>query len=262
MTDFIKDNVNVEVELDEYGHVPIAIQDQHTDIVDLQLCNKIADIELSTQPDIDQNVVSLVAGHGVVAGNVICFKSGIHFYQGIAIAVSTNDITLDSPLDFSFPVGSEAFRSVSNMAVNGSVTPVIFKVSPPASTKWDLCRVIITMTDDLAMDDGKFGGISAISKGVVIRKKNASYKNIFNAKTNGDFRSRSFDVQYLDATLGPGGLYGFGCRRSFNGFDKNGVVIRLDGDTADEFQFIIQDDLTGLSSLRACIQGHVVSGES
>lgn len=47
-------------------------------------------------------------------------------------------------------------------------------------------------------------------------------------------------------------------RRSFAGQDKNGVVIRLNGDQGDEFQVIVQDNLTGLTHFRTVVQGHVV----
>ena len=250
---------NVEVLVTPRGNVPTEWQDQSTDIVDIFLCRAQNDVTLAANAVIDTNTLTLVAGHGFVADDYICIRENSRFYQARVVSVNVNVITLDLPLDYAFTTAALASRRTINMNVDGSVTPITFFVSPPPGTTWDICRMIITMADNASMDDGKFGGITGgLARGVVFRKKNHLYKNIFAARNNGDFRSRSFDVQYLDASLGPGGLYGFGCRRSFNGLDKNGVTIRLSSDTQDEFQCIVQDDLTSLSSLRVVIQGHVV----
>lgn len=234
----------------------IAIQDQHTDIIDLLLCRLLNAVTLSAPTVLGSSTVNLVAGHGFTIGDTLCLRESQRFYQSQAINVVGNVLTMGSPLDFAYTVAANAERRHTNMNVNGSATPVVFSITPPAGTEWDITRMIIQATDDAAMDDGKFAGIAALTRGLLFRVINGHWKNIFNATTNGDFRLRSFDVQYLDATLGPGGLHGFGCRRSFNGFDKNGVVIRLGED--DEFQVVVQDDLTAVSSFRVCIQGHVV----
>lgn len=42
------------------------------------------------------------------------------------------------------------------------------------------------------------------------------------------------------------------------GQNKNGVVVRLNGDTQYKLEIINQDDLTGLSKLAHVFQGHVV----
>jgi len=129
------------------------------------------------------------------------------------------------------------------------------------SLKWDITRMLGVIRDDAAMDDGKFGAIvNGLTNGVMFRiKKTAErYNNLFNARTNAEFAIRTYDVQYTDATLGPSGQYGLRFRRSFNGFDKNGVVVRLDGMKGEELQVIVQDDLRSLAYFSIVIQGHVV----
>jgi hypothetical protein len=64
------------------------------------------------------------------------------------------------------------------------------------------------------------------------------------------------DLTYSDKA--PAGFYGMRVRRSFNGPDKNDVVIELEKDTSDELQLIIQDNLTGLTSFKIVAQGHRV----
>ena len=106
------------------------------------------------------------------------------------------------------------------------------------------------------MDSAKFGGISALANGVVLRKVDGVYHNIFNIKTNGDFALRSFDVAYDDKA--PAGSYGFRCRTTFAGQSKRGVTIRLNGTSGDELQILNQDSLGALSHFNAIVQGHVV----
>ena len=239
------------------GSTDVNVQDQTTDVVDLKLCNHLNTISLAVNASLDDTVITLTAGHSIVAGDTICLKEGTRFYQAQALSVAVNDITVDQPLDFAFTTSASGYRGSADMNVDGSTTPVIFKIEPPDGVKWDIVRFILVLRDATAMDDGKFGGLTALTNGIVIRKINGTWKNIFNAKTNGDFGLRNFDATYIDDTLGPSGEYGFRTRRTFGGQNKNGVVIRLDGED-DSFQLIVQDDLTGLTFMEAVAQGHVV----
>lgn len=238
------------------GAVRAQLQNNQAEIIGLKICEKLGDIELAVNSVIDEWTITIAAGHGVVVGNTICLRENGRHYQGVAIVVATNIITLDTPLDYAFTVAADAFRSSENMAVNGSVTRRIFKVAPPAGSKWDILGCEFIMTDATTMDDGTFGGLPALTRGVVLRKKDTVYKNIFNVKTNGDFAFRCDSVRYADKPPSGSG-YGFTAYRTFN--TRNEVAIRLDGDLGDEFQVIIQDDLSGLSSFRAGVWGHVVS---
>ena len=47
-------------------------------------------------------------------------------------------------------------------------------------------------------------------------------------------------------------------RITWGGQSKQGVVIRLDGDTNDSFVAVVRDNLTGLNKFRVKVQGHVV----
>jgi len=217
------------------------------------LCQKIADIALASNATLDTYTITLVGGHGTVAGNVICLKQSGRFYQGLAINVATNVITLDSPLDFAFTTSATAFRSTSEMIVNGSVTPQIFSVSPPAGTSWHVYGMDLAITDGTAMDDSTFGGITALTKGLVFRQKDGTYKNFFNVKSNGEFHLRASFMEY--SSKAPAGSFGLNVELDF--VDHNGCAVLLK--EGDEMQLIIQDDLTGLSSFKATVSGHVIN---
>lgn len=237
------------------GAVRAQIQDNINEIVSVRLCQKIADITLASGATLDSNTINLVAGHGTVNGNVICLKENGRYYQALVTNVATNVITLDSPLDYAFTPAAVAFRSSAEMNVNGSVTPQIFAVTPPVGTSWHVYGMDISITDNVAMDDGTFGGLVALTKGIVFRQKDGTYKNFFNVKNNGEFNLRATRIDY--SAKAPAGQYGLNVELSF--VDHNGVAVFLDGDSTDELQLIIQDDLTGLLSFRATVSGHVVN---
>lgn len=251
--------------LESNGAMPINIQDQTSEIIDLHLTQIIDTLTIDVNTAIDDVVVRISSDTLPVVGNVVCFKEGTAFYQGEILAVSLvagtqYDITLDTPLDYAYTTAGGCSLRSEDLNVNGSVTKQIFAISPAnlqAGTKWDIVRIIFVITDDVVMDDEKFGGLTALTNGIVLRRVDGTYKNIFNVKTNADFIAHSYDVDY--SAKAPAGFYGFRCRRTFGGQDKNGVVIRLDADTSDELQVIVQDDLSALTRFHVIVQGHVVT---
>lgn len=257
----------------EQGNVPVAIQDQSSEIIDLYLIDIIDTVTLTAGTAVDDTDISIDSDTLPVAGNLVCLKEDAAFYQGSILSVTPTggtgyDLLLDTPLDYNFTTAGGCSIGNRFMNVNGSVTPVIFSVSPfnlydpivpTRGQQWDITRIMFAITDDAAMDDARFGGISGgLTNGIVMRKKDGLYKNIFNVKTNGDFAIRSYDVTYIPDTLGPAGEYGLRVRRTFAGPSKNGVTVRLDAEDSDEIQVIVRDDLSSLSSMSVVVQGHIV----
>lgn len=248
------------------GAIDVNIQDQTTEIIDLHLSILVQSLAIATNTNVGDTTVTVTTAAEPTDGNTVCFKEGTAFYQGEILSHSANgadwDIVLDTPLDFAFTTAGGCSERDINLAKNGSVTPIIAFISPKdlaPGTQWDIVRFMGQIVDETAMDDGRFGGIvGGLTKGVVFRKKNNEYKNIFNAKTNGDLAAHMYDVNYIDAAQGPSGNYAIRFRRTFGGQSKNGVTLRLSADTEDEFQMIIQDDLTDLVNFQIIAQGHIV----
>ena len=240
------------------GGLAVNIQDQTSEVIDLYAHNDLEVVTLASNTNIDDTEVTLVAGHSVVVGNLLCFKSSTRYTQVKVLTVNVNTITLDTPLDYAYQTTDEVHRAEHDMSVDGSVTPVVFHVSPPVGVKWDIVRVLFHIEDGSTMDDGTFGGLPALTKGFVMRVSDGYTKNILNVKTNGEFAERAYDRQYIDKP--PSGTgNAVNVRRTFGGQSKNGVVIRLDGSTGDEFQLIVQDNLLGLDHFHCIVQGHVTS---
>lgn len=257
---------------DSSGNVEVAKQDQHTEIVDLKL-HRVKDTItlLENYPIDDSSLVIETTGYVPSVSDSICLKEDSAFYQADVLGITPiagNQYTLamDTPSDHPFTTDATGCINDDNLAVDGSTTPVIFQVSPAGltpGTEWDITRMLLSFLGEGYgtppndnPDSAGFGTMVAITKGVVFRSVNGITKNIFNSKTNFDFASRAFDVDYIDSNKA--GLFGVNVRRSFNGDDKNGVTIRLCGDTSDEFQVIIQDDLTDITNFTVVVQGHVV----
>lgn len=247
----------------------VFIQDQHTEVVDLLLGNVLDTVTVLNQQAIDDTDVDVeTTGTTPIVGNYICLKENLAFNQTQIITVTPiagNQYTLglDTPLDYAFGTASGCSILSVNLAVDGSTTPVEFRITPGGlnpATQWDVTRIMGSMTHTSIPDDGTFGGIAALTKGIYFRIENGIIKNGFNAKTNGDLALRMFDVTYPPAA--PAGFKGTRFRRSINGQDKNGVVLRLDGavdpNDAGVLKIVIQDDLTGLNSFIVVVQGHVV----
>ena len=241
-------------------------QDAHTEVIDLHISRLIDTVVLRTDLAIDDVTAEITTATLPVVGDTLCLKDvdGIAFYQGGITGVTVigggdYDVDLDSPLDFPFTIADGCSLRSNDLAVNGSITPVEFVVSPfglLAGTEWDIIRVFGVINGTAAMDDGLFGDLAALAKGIVVRTDNGVTKNLFNAKTNGDLQLHSGDRVYSDRA--PAGQTSVSFRRSFNGDDKNGVTLRLTTDIGDGVKILVQDNLTGLVSFEAVAQGHVV----
>jgi hypothetical protein len=169
-----------------------------------------------------------------------------------------NVITLDQPVPEILDVGHSVERTVLNLNVAGSLAaPQIFYIAPPPGAIWQLTRLIISMTDDTVMDDGTFGGVPALTNGVVIRViNNGVYANAAIWKTNGDIASDMYDTNYV-AKPPSGTGYGFRARWTLAAMQ---AVVELDGDTGDRLEILVQDDLSGLISLKIKAQGRLYGG--
>ena len=239
---------------------PVFVQDQSTEIIDLLMHVELNTTTLSADSVIGLKTIELTAGHGAVAGNYIEIAEGQRFAQWRVQSVATDTITLDDPVDQIFTsAGADVKVSSTDMAVDGSITPVVFQVDPIAGQTWDITRIIIVIeSTSNNMDFTTFGSLSPLTNGCLLRTKNGQNKNLFNWKTNGDFINRSFDSLFQSKSGGGGS--GFTSRSTFSGQSRRGVVVRLNGDKDDMIQVVIQDDVSAaaLIKFQIIVQGHVV----
>jgi hypothetical protein len=267
LTDGLPINPQVEIvePQESNGAIPVNIQDQTSPPIDALFAQQVgAGFSLAVDTVASGiTAASLVytftavGGHGIAPGDEILLLDvvGNRSFFCVVISVAVNDITVDRPIDFLFPVASTLGRIVTtNMAVNGNVTPQIFSLRA-GEIPIDGVRFIMTGTNNIAMDYSKFMGRSPLAKGIVFRILNDFQKTIFCFKTDAEIAQFCYDLKYLDKA--PAGEYGVAARISFGGADKHGVVLRISG--TDVLQWVVQDDLSSLLSLNISAQGHEVT---
>lgn len=165
---------------------------------------------------------------------------------------------LDRPLDNSYTVAATIERVERNMATVSAATPaapVIFTIAPLPGEIFHFLRLNISMTHQLSGNDSKFGGVAALTEGIILRQNLSTRKEIIsNWKTNGDIRKDvGVDLVY---TVGSG-LDANGTSARFT-FKKSDFIVNLIGDNGDSLDVIVQNPLDSLTTCEIKGQGHFV----
>jgi hypothetical protein len=225
------------------------------------------DITLTSEVSKDAEVINVSAGHGftAAAGEHMVIRNGDAFEQTKVISVSTNAITIEMPVALPFPVdGTSIIRGNINMNVDGLATPTAFKYTNPASlgatVPIDITTVVIIMNGAGVPDDGKFGVIPEIGKGMYIRKINGETTNLGNYSTNQEFRRVGAHVEYT--TKAPSGTNGVNITFDLENIFDNAT--RLDPRINDEILIQVRDKIDaaeGMAGMTVAIIGSFTSGE-
>ena len=208
---------------------------------------------------VNSKTLILADATGFVAGNFIDIHSGathIHMYRKI-ILVGANTVTIDAGVDVALADGSQVDQTSFNMAVNGAGTPQVFVMKPRGTEVIHVRRLLIQILDETAMDDGKFGGLTALTNGVHIRKVingGASYQTVAIWRANKDLKEDMYNIDY--SSKAPAGQTGMNGRWTIS---ESGSIINLDATNNEWLECIIQDDLTGLIDFQIKAQGHFES---
>jgi hypothetical protein len=243
--------------IDDAGNFRVVLQDQTTPPLDLYFIQqKGVNTALTNAVAKDDRVATFDSVADMAIGDYIGVFSGPsgpgRFYFGTVLNKVGNDITFDTPFDFEFQPGDPALSSTRNLNVNGSVTPQIFSIQAGQNIVVDITRFVIHMVDNTAMDDTKFGSLTKLTNGLILRKVDGTYQNIFNVKDNGEIANLAPDASYPDKV--PAGTFAFRAPYNIAGQRQHGVVIRIGA--GESLELIVQDDLSSLDSFRALAQGH------
>ena len=240
--------------LDEKGNLQVAIQDQFTESVDLYAhIDKITpSLTVDTTLYDDFIIVDSIAS--VVAGDVIFITEGKRFFQSIVLSAAVLTINMASSLDFAFTTAAIVHIGSWNLNVDGSGTTQIAHVLVPPEAQVDIYQINVSITDNVDMDSAKFGGIAALTNGILFRVVNHTIKNLPLVVNNIGFSEQGFNISY-DPNA-PAGVYGFQAKKNYH--EVNGVSLRLNGKTNDKLECLIRDDLTDLSLFDITVNGHIV----
>lgn len=215
-------------------------------------------LTVAVNPDGSDSTITVASAVGFAVGDKIQI-GGDDNHTGIKyeiLLIVGTVFTLDSRIDFGWPIGAEVEKVLTNMNLVGTLaTPQEFIVKPNATQVVHITRIIIEMTDATNGDLGDFGGIAGLlTNGVLIRANvNGQYGTFANWKSNGEIKGDMYDFDF-DFRAGGGGVYGFTGRGSFS---RIGVAVRLDGAVGDFMEIYVQDDLSPLLTFTIKAQGHV-----
>ena len=255
------------------GHqkeIDVHIQSQTSQLFQYFLINEQKiDIMLTAPISMDDEVINVSAGHGFTgaSGEYIVIRNGDIFTQSKVIGVVTNAITIEMPVSVDIPVTAGVMRGNINMNVDGSSTSVDFKYtsnccgSENALIPIDIGTVIITMQHGANVpDDGKFGGLAALTNGIYFRKENGERVSLGNYISNQSFKDVGADVEYTQKA--PAGTNAtnitFDIERIF------GQVVRVNPRTNDFILAKIRDDIdigSGMAKMSISLVGSFTSGE-
>lgn len=241
--------------------VDATIQDSTSPLMIVKASKPVAGTTLTSTTAKEDYIINVASAAGFVVGQFLTIYNVAAdrvFFSEI-LAINALAITLDTPLDFEYVSGSPVGVGDNNMNVNGSVTPVIFGIRNPSGPSIplsiDITRLMFKCLTDAAVDLSKFGDIvGGLLRGIVIRRIDGEYLNIFNAKTNGDLKNAmyNFDVELAGAQ----GQDGFTGRFTFGGQNRMGAVVRLG--PGEDLEIVIQDDLTSLDNFIIIAEGSQV----
>ncbi len=245
------------------GAQDVAIQDQTSRSI-IAKFNKVSNsTDLSVAGVKGAYTITVTSTTGFVDKKYIILfhpaTENFSFYTQVG-AVAGNVVTLDTPLDFAYPIGTFVDTATTDMSVDGSSTVQTFGLrgtgAPPGvDIKVDITSIIIQCITATAVSLPLFGDIAALTRGLVLRKRDGAIQNIFNVKSNNELSGIMNFQPVVTATPGQG-VDGFRAELIFGGQGNMGVVPRLP--VGDDLENLIQDNFTGLTSLEMTAKGHIV----
>jgi len=202
--------------------------------------------------------ITLTSAVGFAQGDFLHIQDGGYEIVHPRINVLVGNVaTLDRPLDNDYVIGDSIQKAILNMAVAGSLAaPISFKLIPNTGEIWHILTITIDMIHGTAGDNGLFGNLNPLTNGVALRFYNGTtgkFTTITNWHTNGGISLDMGGITYVFRSSG-GGTYGTNAMGNFK--DQMGSIVYINGLAGDYIEFLIQDNLTGLTSFRAKAQGH------
>ena len=190
------------------GSIDVALQDQTTPVIFLDFMIQSGTFELTQDTVPGEYTMQVVTPHTMISGTMFeIFNTESDWLQGHVIGTSgasSGTVIIDQPFDriyHSGTVSTSAYYGSHQLNVNGSVTPVVARVTnKDINIEWDITQLDAYIQDGTDMDNAMFGGLGdPLTRGVLFRaNSNGIFKNGFVAKTNGDFVMVANNYAYND----------------------------------------------------------------
>jgi hypothetical protein len=255
-TDLNPGPIKISNPIENNGAIPVNIQDQTSDSVNLYLHTEEATPSLNVDALKETTTITVDSVTNISIGDAITIYEGMFHYQSIIVGINGNNIVLSTSLDRDFTTDASIIVGKWNLNLNGSSTPINAYIWAPPTGSFDIYELICVITDNSDMDDSKFGSLNELTNGLSICKEDGDLKRLALITNNGGFYEQGFVTEYTDKA--GGGNYSFKTKKNYS--ITNGVAIRIDGTKNEMFRVSIRDNLTGLSKIVFIIQGHLVTG--
>lgn len=224
-----------------------------------QMARDVDSILLTAQANVGDKIISVSDASNVIVGSyIVIFNTSTNrYYQGKAVSKSVNDVTLDSEIDSVFDVAnSSVYIGDTDMTVDGSTTPVVFKFRAdeldPVNVSIVVTKIIITMETETLGNLSQFGDIARLTNGILFKKIGSFEYNIFNAKDNREIKNIGYDLEFISAQGSqPDGL---AARVVFTEIGSKILV-----NPGDNIILKVQDDLRDLTKFEITCKGYVLT---
>lgn len=238
----------------------VHVEDVHNVLVNKSLHFHTATtttLTVATIGDGTEYQITVASAVGFAVGDYLHIENGVQEpTHPQVLAIVGNVFDLDRRIDEVHPIGTDVTKSILDLSttVGTLAAPISYFVEPVPGESWHITRMLMAMAHSSAGDLGKFGDLASLTNGVIIRvRTDGEYRTFTNWKNAGDMKGDMYDIAF-DARSGGGGDYGTSGRWTFA---KSGMTVKLNGDTNDQLQVLIQDDITGLGFLTLKVQGHL-----
>lgn len=211
------------------------------------------DITLTAPITSGDTVINVSSGHGFTAtGEYIVIQEFNSITQAEVIGVAANAITIDSPAFPDYTMNAVVVRGRIDLNIDASSTPQEFIfIAREALVAIDLQAIVISFQHALSTDDTEFGGLAALTNGLLLSRENGLARKIGNFRSHQDFREYGASIDYVDAA--PAGKYSTNISLDFKG--PYGIIMRFDPNVGEQFTAKISDDLSGLLHFRISLLG-------
>ena len=260
-------NIISPIETNTRGSKGLAvfIQDQTTDPLDLFfLQKKVEGLTLGANTVVGERTLTLSAGHGLTtansAGHIIDLTRSPDgdFYRGEILTITGDVVEVAPPLSDNYQIATTGIYtgnsnmcgdSATGVAIDGSITPVVFSLDPRPSQSGDITAITLATTSPNFSDLTTFGGAPILVAGMTLRinRGNGTYKNIFTYRSNFDVAVQGNDLKTFDPKTG-NTTKGTSAKIAFAGQHNHGVAIRLDGALNEKLEVIIYELMNNTST--------------
>jgi hypothetical protein len=213
----------------------------------------------------EQNLAGVSITGGTTASPVVCTAAGHPFADGdwvfIDGATGTTEINGVRQVVYidvnTFSLLDEAGVAVDSAGTFGGTVDANFAfVAKPAATKhWHVQRMLVAGGDASAWVVDGMMGVSRLTNGLMVKAYRGGALTDLLAVPIKGWNDWTLAAGVDTAGIGDhtGNKFDMGVRWTFN---KAGIELFLDGDEGDFLVMYSQDDLDGLTALRAGIQGY------